>query len=303
MSQRQVRQVLKEVYQIDFPDDLFQFWEFAQGFSTDNPLSAFWKPMGLRLEGPFSVLAGNSDAQPPDGWYLSTRYYDDPPEFFTVFSGNTDGLHWGYWFEDPDGSPDHCLADYYSSDAYEITEDGGTLFEAFRLQLEGCHESTLEYLEEDANVEQDRAAYETDLQSYALCRNRLVQYATGERTEIGKAYREKYLGISSRNVAAATSEGMGIVVPSHCYRPLSVSSGELRILTVQNADLSVLLAEADQALAEGFPGTALEFGKNLWVGNPAQKQEAYRLLGNAYTALNRPTLKALLDRIVPLRIK
>ncbi len=303
MTPDQARKTLKDAYLIDFPDDLFQFWDFVRSFGADKPLAAFWKLMGLRLEGPFSVLAGDPGVEPPDGWYLSTRYYDDPPEFFTVFSGNTDGLHWGYWFDDPDNSPDYCLADYYGSDAYEITEDGETLFEAFRLQLEGCHETTLEYLEENANAEQDQAAYEADLQSYALCRNRLMHYATRARTEVGRAYRDRYLGVSNRDVTADTSEGMGIVVAPHLYLPLSVSGEELRTLTIQNADLSVLLAEADRALTGGFPGTALELGRNLWIGNSAQKQESYRLLGNAYTAMNRPTLKVLLDKIALLRIK
>ena len=104
--------------------------------------------MSISLEGPFKILAGQADA-PPDGWRLGTRYYDDPPEFFTVFSGDTDGLHWGYWFDDPDNSPSCCVAEYFSRDAFELTEDGETLFEAFRLQLEGHYETTLEYMEAD----------------------------------------------------------------------------------------------------------------------------------------------------------
>ena len=94
---------------------------------------------------------------------------------------------------------------------------------------------------------------------------------------------------------------MGIVVPEHLYRPLSIIGEELRGLVTGDADLSSVLAEAHRALIEGFPGTALKLGKNLWIGNPAQKQEAYRLLEGAYTALNRPTLATLLAKIAPLR--
>lgn len=300
MSDVQVRQALKDAYLIDFPDDLFQFWEFTQEFGAAKPLLTFADAVGIRLEGPFEVLAGNADV-PPNGWHIGTRYYDDPPEFFLIFSGDTDGLHWGYWFDDPDNSPNYCLVDYYSRDAFELTEDGETLFEAFRLQLEGCCMTTLEYIETDPHIEQSRLAYESRLESYALYRSRLMRYATGGRAEVGAEYLEKYTIISDRSVIADTFEGMGIVVPTALYRQLSLNDQELRTRAVADADLSEIVAEALCALAEGFPGTALKLGKDLWVGNPAQKQAAYRLLEGAYTALKRPTLGALLAKIIPTR--
>ena len=303
MSHEQARQALKDAYLINFPDDLFQFWEFVKSFDASDPLALFWKPMGISLEGPFNILAGRHDKVPPDGWYLGTRYYDDPPEFFTAFIGDTDGQHWGYWFDDPDNSLDCCLADYYSRDAFELTEDGETLFEAFRLQLEGCHMSALENIETDPNIRHARPSYEADLENYAMYRNRLLSYTTAGRTEVGAEYLGKYSGVSGRPVIADTFEGMGVVVPEHLYRPLNVSVGELRDLVTGYSDLSPVLTEAHRALTEGFPGTALELGKNLWIGNQAQKQEAYRILEGAHTALNRPTLAALLAKIAPLRME
>jgi len=301
MSYEQAQQALKGVYLIDFPDDLFHFWEFVKSFNAGDPLTVFSKPICVCLEGPFRVLAGRHDEVLPNGWYLGTRYYDDFPEFFTVFSGDTDGLHWGYWFDDPDNSLDYCLADYYSRDAFELTEDGETLFEAFRLQLEGCQMSTLENIETDPNIQQSRPSYEADLEDYATYRNRLLRYATAGRTEVGAEYLDKYSGISGRSVIADTFDGMGIVVPEHLHCSLSIGGEQLSGLVTADADLSFVLAEAHRALTEGFPGTALELGKNLWIGNPAQKQEAYRLLEGAYTALNRPTLATLLAKIAPLR--
>ncbi len=299
MTQKQTRQALKDAYMIDFPDDLFAFWDFAKSFDADKPLLTFAEATGIALEGPLAILAGETEA-PQNGWHLGTRYYDDPPEFFLVLSGDTDGLHWGYWFDDPDNSPSACVASYYSRDAYEIWEDGKTLFEVFRLRLENLQETTLEYLEEE-NSEEDRAFYEADLEAYAGLRSRLIDYATGDRPETGEEYRDKYAGMSNRAIIADTFEGMGIVVPAPLYRPLSLGDEELRTRTIADTDLSEIVAEAQRALAEGFPGTALKLGKDLWIGNAGQKQDAYRLLGAVYEALNRPTLQTLLSRIASVR--
>ena len=303
MKQDQARQALKDAYLIDFPDDLFQFWDFVNSLGADKPLNPFWGSMGLLLEGPFKILAGEIQSEPRNDWYLDSRYYDDPPEFFTVLVGDTDGLHWGYWFDDPDNSPQYCVADYYSRDAFDLTEDGATLLEAFRLHLEGCHMSTLENIETDPDAEPYKAEYQADLEAYGLIRARLMQFATADRPEIGDEYVEKYAGISERDVVVDTFEGMGIVVPESLYRPLSVNDETLRARAVADADLSEIVAEAQGALADGIPGTALKLGRDLWIGNERQKQDSYRLLSDAYGALNRPTLQTLLSRIAPVRTK
>lgn len=297
MTANETRQKLKEVYLVDFPEDLFQFWEFTQSFGADNPLQTFEKPMGLRLEGPFGILAGELPT-PDVAPYLAARYYDDPPEFWMIFSGDTDGLHWGYWFDDPDKSPADCVASYYSRDAYEITEEGATLFDAFRLALERSYASTLENIETDPDVEKYREEYEADLEAHVQIRSRLMQFSTADRLEIGDEYEERYAGEdSSRRITAETFDGMGIVVPVSAYRPLSVDTDILRANAINGGDLTAVVAEAYRALEDGFPGTALALGKNLWIGNPPQKQEAYALLEKAYAALNRPTLKTILGMI------
>ena len=96
-------------------------------------------------------------------------------------------MHWGYWFDDPDNSPDCCLADYHSRDAFELTEDGETLFEAFR----------------------PRPSYETDLENYATYRNRLLCYATAGRMEGGTEYHAYLHGhwfTRGQRVVAASSQ-------------------------------------------------------------------------------------------------
>lgn len=149
--------------------------------------------------------------------------------------------------------------------------------------------------------EEDRASYEERLETYALYRSRVMQYATGDRPETGEQYHDKYVGVSPRSIIADTFEGMGIVVPASAYRPLSVGDEGLRARAIADADLSDVVAEARRSLAEGYPGTALKLGWDLWIGNKRQKQNSYRLLSNAYEALNRPTLQTLLARIAAVR--
>ncbi len=299
MTQNQIRQALKSTYLIDFPDDLFQFWDFTRSFGADKPLATFWSEVGLHLEGPFRIIAGETQSEPRNERYLDSRYYNDPPEFFTVLSGDADWQHWGYWLDDPDNTPNYCLADFYANDAFTITVDGDTLFEAFRLHLEERHHSILECLEDLNSGCED--AYKASLKSYALFRSRLMQHATGDRLEIGEEYTKKYAGLSRRSIVADTLEGMGIVVPEPLYRPLSLGDEELLTKEREGEEFTDVVVEAEQALAEGFPGTALKLGKDLWIGNAGQKQDAYRLLGAAYEALNRPTLQTLLSRIASTR--
>jgi predicted DNA-binding WGR domain protein len=99
---------LREAYGFDFPDQLFAFWRFAE------PLRAkLLEVLGISLCGPFDVLAGRFD----DGWpdlpmLLHMRFRLDPPEFFTVMLGNTDGEEWGLYADDPEHGP-FCVAHYY----------------------------------------------------------------------------------------------------------------------------------------------------------------------------------------------
>src|SRR4051812_12166300 len=157
---QQRRRQLREMYGFDFPDDLFRFWEFANRVKPLEPLSALAEATETHLVGPFEVLAGRFDGRTPRySLLLHWRYYDDPPEFFTVLAGGTDGLHWGYYLDDP-ASPAGCVASYYANDAFEFSVNGDDLFEAVRLSLEYHHRDCEEYREEDP---EDAADYDATL--------------------------------------------------------------------------------------------------------------------------------------------
>ena len=76
------------------------------------------------------------DAWPRDGVDIRVhwRYYRDPPEFLTFMLGNTDGLHYGLWFDD--GRTCSGVASYYNNDGGGIDASARSPLEAVRAFLE-----------------------------------------------------------------------------------------------------------------------------------------------------------------------
>jgi hypothetical protein len=288
------RDRLRALYGFDFPEDLFHFWEFANRLRPLEPLQALFDTLHLQLTGPFEVLAGRFDRRKPrQSILLHWRYYMDPPEFFTVLTGDTDGLHYGYWIDDPRAGKG-SVASYFSSDAFDLSPDGDSLFEAARLDLEQRTRDYAEYLEDDPQGD-----YDTELAGLGALRATLRRFATDDRPETGEEYVEKYLGRAARarrkRVIAATQEGMGIVVHPELYRPLRLKDKTLWKRLWKEDDPAGLVEEARQALRDGFPGTPLKVGKELWAAGGEKKSEyAFELLDAAYAALGRDVLREVL---------
>jgi hypothetical protein len=291
------RQFLREQYHFDFPDDFFRFWEMACRLRPLEPLNALAEALGVVLVGPFEVLAGRFDGRSPRySLLLHWRYHDDPPELFTVLAG-AEGQHWGYYLDDPSGARVHgggCVASYDVHDAYELSTNGDDLFQAARLEMEYRQSRWEDALyEEDGDVAQAEAG----LRALDELRRELLRCGTADRPESGGEYTDRYDGVSARaeRVVAATLEGMGVVVPTERYAPLSVKDKKLWARLRKEKDPADLVEEARRALREGFPGTALKLGKDLWATRGRKKaQYACELLDEAYEALGREALRRVL---------
>jgi hypothetical protein len=279
------RDQLRAFYGFDFPEDLFLFWDFANRLRPLEPLLAFSDALHLQLTGPFEVLAGRFDGRTPRHSILvHWRYYNDPPEFFTVLTGDVDGLHYGYWMDDP-RTGKGSVASYFADEAFEVSPDGDSLLEAMRLDLEQRARDYEGEPDEETRISALRAT--------------LRRFATDDRPETGEEYVEKYLGRAARarrkRIIAATQEGMGVVVHPELYRPLSVKDKTLWRRLWKEDDPRELVEEARQALRDGYPGTALKLGKELWaVGGDRRSDYAFELLDAACAALGREVLRDVL---------
>ncbi len=282
---------LRQLYGFDFPEDLFSFWQFINRLAPLEPLSALATTAGLHLVGPFEVLAGRFDQRSvPYHQHLHWRYADDPPEFFTVFTGNTHGLHYGYYLDDP-SAPGGCVAAYYAEDAFELEANCNTLFEAVRLDLEQSDRDLTDLALTDLESAGQHAARREEI---ASVRATLCSFSTAERPETGERYIDKYLEVKPTrwaSVVAATHDGMGVAVPPATYRPLSVADRKLWKALHKPQERNRLIDEARSALREGFPGTALKLGKELWATrDELMRGAACELLEAAYAVLGRDVL-------------
>ena len=257
-------------YGVPFPDDLFAFHEFMRA----EPKRC--KQLGLAADGPLALLA-NEDRPPRDD-----RFFNDPPEFFTVLRGPIDGLHWGYWFDHPGELP-RWSSPTTPTTRSQIRVDGATLFEAVR-----------KYIETSGADDADHVAMREALAKHVP--------AVRKRREIGDAYLKKYGDVAIRKPTVQTRTRLGIVVDRKRYRPLGQRDPFTKKMDYwpEASDVKRYVAAARKATAEGFPGTALKLGHDLWIYRD-HHAASHEMLALAYSALGRDTLKAQLARAIAYR--
>lgn len=283
------RAIVEEVYGFAFPDDLYALSDFAR--THPDALAA----LELTLDGPCALAAGDKTGI-GKGWDPGgdrPRFYDDPPEFFTIAIGDGDARHWGYWFDDPAGLPP-VVASFNHGGAMSFTAHGDSVFHAIRHQLERL---AREVHDSAANDRAER------LDELARCRDQLGSYALGDRPEVGAAYLDRHTPArdASRKPVAKTRTGLGIVVPKTAYRALD---GDDRFQSAAfkptASEVSQAVADAKSAIADGYPGVALKIGHDLWTYRDLF-EPAHDLLDRAYSALGRKLLRDYLKRVTSFR--
>lgn len=283
MAKTTPEQRVRDLYGFAFPDDFFEFREFLTRLAPNLLGDA----CDMHPAFPFDVAAGRSATDYLERPLWQDRYYHDLPEFVTVFTGTTDGLHWGYFFDAPGELPP-VIAHYWHSDTFEHASDGDTIFEAVRWNVE---QSVCDYLEMDDP--RDRDLVRLRLEQLAAVREQLSAFWGADRPETADEYLDAYDG--GREYDAETFDRLGIIVPEGKYRPLSVDYAvPQRTLDPQRPDVERLTAEAMQLLRDGSPGAALKLGRDLWI-MANEFPECYDLLDAAYPALGREPLRRLMN--------
>jgi hypothetical protein len=277
---------IRDVYGFDFPPDFFRFRDFLTGVSAKHLADV----VGVRLEYPFRAADGKRPTRHRSHPIWEARYYDDPPEFITLMSGDSDGLHWGYYFDDPaDGRAVVCH--YWSRDSFEFGINGDDLFEALREAIELSERDYLEMIEDDPD---EAADYERKLDRLDAIRSALGGFWGADRPERGDEYLDEYGGSAWREPVAETRDRMGIVVPKRLYRKLPGKDPTTAWdWKATKTEVKKLAAAAMKLLADGFPGAALKLGKDVWA-YPEHRETSYELLDAAYESLGRDHLRRLL---------
>lgn len=285
---------LKEYYGFDFPDDFWLFWDFYKELNDCGMVELLTDTLGITLHGPFDLLRGDFDeAKPKFPLYLNWRFYKDPPEFFTVLMGTSDGEHWGYWLDDP-AAARFCVASYYNNDAYEISNDGETLFEAVRLELEYSYSSNIEsiamYTAQNNSTEVEYA--KQGIERLAKLRTSLCKYETAQRTQIGSDYTEAYntYFTSTRHSSLPTFDSMGFVV-----EPKYLSDQLYETPAINDDNIKDVIAKAEEYIKNGYYGNAMAIGKDLFSYGKKFQSEAQKILTECYNKLERPLLAQILN--------
>ncbi|XP_028974073.2 histone PARylation factor 1 isoform X3 [Esox lucius] len=103
-----LREEVERLYKLRMPEDFYHFWEFCSRLCPESPRDALKETLGLRLVGPFDILAEahRNSANPQPNYHLHWRYFYDPPEYQTILQGTGDTqLHLGYYRDSPDSLP------------------------------------------------------------------------------------------------------------------------------------------------------------------------------------------------------
>jgi Leucine-rich repeat (LRR) protein len=265
---------LEKAYGFRFPESFFAFARWHRALLAKK--LDLRDVLDLSLAAPFQLLEADVDgAFDP---VSEGRYYNDPPEFFTILTGHIDGLHYGYWL-DAGEADEYPVVGYYHSDAFELHVEGSSIFDALGSLVRRATADAKEAMaiEDDS----EREYNERRLEALGKLERALADAPLAKGRK--------------RTAIAETRERMGIVVPPARYRPLKQKKDPFQIWNYvpSEKDAARMEREAMKLLEDGFPGAALKLGRDLWIYKD-QLPRSVRLLDAAYATLRRPIQRGML---------
>jgi hypothetical protein len=301
-NRAEIEERFRRDWGLEPPESIFRFWAFHRSLGAAER-QALGDDLWMSPAGVMDLF-GDPDARPRDGLDIRVhwRYYRDPPEFVTFMLGNTDGLHYGLLFDD--GRTCSGVGSYYNNDGGGIDTRAGTPLEALRAVLERVW---VDLDHDDDPAYRDEVAAKRS--RIALLRAALTAFETGDRPEVGMAYRDAYEPPFVPPVdpdRITTLDGAGALVAGETAlgRPAHNGADEYKFAKHMYAlfeDTTALedhVEDARRRCAAGDPAEALVLGRDLhWAsgGDPVREAYANELLVMAYRALGRPALADIAD--------
>lgn len=301
-SPSDVRASIKQKFLVEMPEDFYDFWDFCSSLNKKSPLDALYDLLGLKLVGPFDVLAGkltNKSVKTADDFLCHWRYYYDPPEMQTVLSGDDETMyHIGYFRDDPEEMP-VFLASNVASKGCKITRVAGNLFALLGKEISKALKGS-DDAQEKAKLRKLNGA--------------LVEFAEDKGYQLQESSKKR------PKPQAATFHGAGLVVPYDKknevgYRQMPLSESELRKLlekfsgdeagTGSHVDrLQQLTTWINIANDECDYGMGLEFAIDLFCAGHASLHRTIDMVaGLGYELLGREPFARILRAHLKRRIK
>lgn len=294
--QERLRDAVRGVYGVTLPDALFAYWGFTR--SLDDDARAALHDAGVSAGGLLEVLDAlvDADVDPSrlrtrDGLdvRLESRFYRDPPELFTIAYGNTDGLHYGLWFDDP-REPPRGLASYYARDGGGISLRRRSLLGLVRDVVDEYQRS----IDGDPSVAAIEDAAQRDAYRFraAMLADSLDAWAA-----VRGGTDDDDPGWAPEVPRFMTTDSAGAVAPGEPLIPRTAAA-EASLHALLEGDLDARVRGAVEALERGDATEALCLGRDLhWRsdGDPAREEAARDLLVRAYRALGRDALAEIAE--------
>jgi hypothetical protein len=205
---------------------------------------------------------------------LEARFRRDPPELVTVMWGDTDGLHYGLWYDDPEELPSFIVHNYARDSAETWRDEEATLLGILR-------ERTRKLIEEPDYPEEPIA---TSL--YAL-RAALDWWTRADDEVFEKSkWTDHKRGEILGGVAPALPKSAGNARAT--YKEYNERAEAYR---ASSPKVEKWIAEARAELAKGKPAFALTLGRELhWMDSDETRALSLELMTAAWEALGRPAL-------------
>lgn len=266
---------MRAVYDMPLPRHLAHAIGFWLGLTDDERKEA-WSHCGC---GPAGVGEwfedGGLDRVPALDERLHYRYRRDPPEFVTVFSGNSDGGHWGLWYDDPRELPRQIAHNY-------ARDDGET----------GARKPTLL-----ATLREGFTRERIDPKDYPHAKRILAWLDECHVLELA-AHREEKIPSpplrTSHCIGGMDPVVRGATLPAD-FACWPANHQRLEVYRKDPATTRTWIARALQELAAGEPLRALFLARELhWLDDDALRDEARDLGVRAYEAVGRKQLADVL---------
>ena len=204
------------------------------------------------------------------------RFRRDPPEMISFISGNSDGSHWGLWYDDPNELPRVC-AHNWARDSAETSDGLPTLLASVKRRVD----------ERDDDDDEERS------DAWARTYDWLAQMVARER----EAHRKERIAAPEPRThdLVGGMDPIGVDVPVDLLG-YAASRARYDAYRANAPEVLEQILSAKAELLQGKPGRALVIGRELhWFDADETRDACTELLTKAYRALGRDALAGVVE--------